>query len=172
MDITKLAWALAVCLLPVPAVAQTAEEAVAYAFLGLADGATLSRGQTQMSWKEAGTSPATFEGEAVIGGKPARLRFIVTKVDECHYEVTLEGPANLVPGSTRLYAQVSLGEVDGLTVQSGGLKADVTGSGFCETGPVNRACMAMSNPDLFGAVDPARHKANVDYLKSEVCRKS
>src|SRR6476619_6750338 len=101
MNIAKLACSLAMCLLPVPALAQTAEEAVAYAFLGLADGAKLARGQTSMSWKEAGKSPATFEGDAVVGGKPVKLRFIVTAIDECHYEVKLEDPANFVPGSTR-----------------------------------------------------------------------
>jgi hypothetical protein len=159
-------------LAPVSAYAQTAEEAVAYAFLGLADGATMARGQTKMSWKEGTPSPATFEGDAVVGGKAAKLRFIVTAVDKCHYEVTIEGPANLVPGSTRLYAQVFLGEVSGLTVTDDGRKANISGSGFCETGPVNRTCMAMSTPDLFGTVEAARHKATVDFLKGEVCPKS
>src|SRR5690606_13309119 len=77
---------------PAVALAQTAEEAVAYGFMGLADGATFERATTTMSWREASTSPAVFDGDADIGGKRAKIQFTVTAIDPCRYEVALEGP--------------------------------------------------------------------------------
>ena len=90
-----------------PALAETAEEAVAYAFMGLADGASFKRATTTMTWTEASASPAVFDGDVDIDGKAAKVRFTVTAVDPCHYEVALEGP--MVPGGGKaLYAKVDL----------------------------------------------------------------
>jgi hypothetical protein len=75
MKLARLATILLV-MAPLPALAQTAEEAVAYAFLGVADGATLKRATTTMSWKETKTAPTTFEGDVNVGGRKAALRFI------------------------------------------------------------------------------------------------
>ena len=69
-----------------PAAAQTAEEAVAYAFLGLADGARIERSGTTMAWVESGSSPATFDGEVVINGRKDTLHFTVKALEDCRYE--------------------------------------------------------------------------------------
>jgi hypothetical protein len=165
MKLARLATILLV-MAPLPALAQTAEEAVAYAFLGVADGATLKRATTTMSWKETKTAPTTFEGDVNVGGRKAALRFIVRGTDKCHYEITIEGPVNFVPGNSRLYGRVSMSEITAVKLSPDGFKADITGSGFCETGPVNPACVSVSGPDLFGSADPARQKEAVDLLVS------
>jgi hypothetical protein len=169
MNLARLAAAVLV-LAPVSASAQTAGEAVAYAFLGIGDGATLSRGKTTMSWKQTGIDPTTFEGDVHVGNKSGTLRFIVRGTDKCHYEITIEGPATFVPGTSRLYGRVSMGEITGVGVSDDGHKAQVAGSGFCETGPVNPACVSVDQPDLFGAPEPARQKAAYDLLVA-ACRK-
>lgn len=153
---------------PAAALAETAEEAVAYALLGLADGAHLERGKTVMDWKEVSASPAAFSGEATIGGKPARIDFTVSATDPCHYEVMLAGP--MVPGGGKtLYARVDLTAVSGLGISDDGLKIEIAGEGFCETGRTNRDCMVVDRSDLFGFVDPARHAASYAFIRSDVC---
>jgi hypothetical protein len=165
MKLARLATILLV-MAPLPALAQTAEEAVAYAFLGVGDGATLKRATTTMSWKETGKEPTTFEGDVDVGGRKATLRFIVHATDKCHYEITIEGPVSFVPGNSRLYGRVSMSEITGVKLSADGFKADISGAGFCETGPVNPRCVSVSGPDLFGAPDPARQKEAVDLLAS------
>ncbi|MBN8996054.1 MAG: hypothetical protein J0H63_01745 [Rhizobiales bacterium] len=149
---------------PAAAFAQSPEEAVAYAFLGIADGATLKRATTTMAWKETKTAPATFEGDVDVGGRKATLRFIVHPTDTCHYEITIEGPVSFVPGNSRLYGRVSMGEIESVGLSADGYKADIAGSGFCETGPVNPACVSVGGPDLFGSPDRAKQKEAVDLL--------
>ncbi len=153
---------------PAAALAQTAEEAVAYGFMGLADGATFERATTTMSWREASASPAVFDGDADIGGKRAKIQFTVTAIDPCRYEVALEGP--MVPGGGRtLYARIDLTAIDTVTVADDGIHVDVAGHGFCETGQNNADCMAMNQSDLFGFVDAGRHADLVAFIRSEVC---
>ena len=120
MIIGRLKPALAACALFLAlggaALAETAEEAVAYTFMGLADGATFKRATTSMSWTQASASPAAFDGEMNIGGKAAKVRFTVTALDPCHYDIALEGP--MVPGGgTALYAKVDLTAVTGARVR-------------------------------------------------------
>ena len=158
-----LAVALA-AMAPVAALAQSPAEAVAYAFLGVGDGMTLKRATTTMSWQETKTDPVTFEGDVNVGGHKATLRFIVRSTDKCHYEITIEGPARFVPGTSRLYGRVSMGEIKSVGLSSDGYKAEIAGSGFCETGPVNPACVSVDGPDLFGAPDRGKQKEAVDLL--------
>jgi len=152
-----------------PASAETAEEAVAYVFVGLADGAALERDGTTMKWVEVASSPATFDGKVDIGGRRADIRFIVTAVEDCQYEITLEGPSALVPGGNRLFARVALTEIADVTVEPGGYKAAVDGIGFCETAQTNPSCLTVREADLFGVVDAERHRHSVDFLRNEVC---
>jgi hypothetical protein len=155
----------------VPAAAQTAEEAVAYVFLGLADGAKLERGSTTMSWVETAASPATFDGDAVISGHPSKIRFTVKTLEDCRYEITLEGPEVLVPGGNRLFARVALRDVSDIAIDKDGFKSTFNGIGFCETGRRNTNCMTVENTDLFGAVDADRHRDAIAFLRDEVCTK-
>jgi hypothetical protein len=153
---------------PAAALAETAEEAVAYGFMGLADGASFERATTTMNWKEASASPAVFDGDADIGGKPAKIRFTVTAIDPCHYEVALEGP--MVPGGgRRLYARIDLTAIDTVSVADDGIHIDVAGGGFCETGQNNAECMMMSQSDLFGFVEAGRHADLLAFIRSDVC---
>lgn len=149
---------------PIPAFAESPGEAVAYVFLGVGDGATLSRSGTTMSWKETKVEPPTYEGDVDVRGRKGTLRFIVHANDQCHYEITIEGPPSFVPGSSRLYGRISMGEIKDVKVSADGHKAEIDGPGFCETGTVNPACVAVDSPDLFGAPDPARHKQAVESL--------
>jgi hypothetical protein len=157
--------ALAVLALAGPAAAQTAEEAVAYAFLGLADGATIERTGTTMKWVETAASPATFDGDATIRGHAAKIRFIVTDVENCRYEITLEGPPELVPGGSRLFGKVALHDVADVTIAEDGFTTTIDGIGFCETGQRNPTCMTLNNADLFGAVDLDRHRETLAFLR-------
>jgi hypothetical protein len=152
-----------------PALAQTKEEAVAYAFLGLADEATLTRGKTTMSWRENASSPATFEGDAIIGGKRTKLRFTVSATDACDYEIVLEGPPNIVPGTKRLFARIDLRKVTAIGITADGFKATVGGHGLCETGSRNPTCMEVDTFDLFGSVDPKKHGDTVAFIRDSVC---
>jgi hypothetical protein len=154
-----------------PAAAQTAEEAVAYVFLGLADGAKLERATTTMSWAETGASPATFDGDVVIGGHPSKIKFTVKALEDCRYEITLEGPEELVPGGSRLFARVALRDVSDIAIDKDGFKSTFGGTGFCETGRRNTNCMTVDNIDLFGAVDATRHQDAIAFLRDEVCTK-
>lgn len=147
-----------------PGRAETPEEAVAYAFMGLADGASLVRGQTTMSWKETGASPATFESESSTAGRKYQIRFTVTAEDPCTYQIVLEGPRTVVPTGKAVYARVDLARVTGVTVTDHAVKAYVAGDGFCETGSMNPTCMKLDTSDLFGAVDIEKHKATVAFL--------
>ncbi len=150
-----------------PAFADTAEQAVAYAFLGLADGASLQRATTTMNWKESNTSPATYDGDANIAGHAVKVRFTVTAVDKCHYEVTIEGP--MVPTGKTLYARVDLSKVTGVTVADHAFQAAVSGHGFCETGQTNPNCVEVDQSDLFGFVDVKRHQDTLAFIRESVC---
>jgi hypothetical protein len=153
-----------------PAAAQTAEEAVAYIFLGLADGAKIVRGTTTMSWKESGGSPAVFEGDGNTAGHAYNLKFTITaEPDPCDYTITLEGPEDMVPQMKRLFAKVDFTRIDGVAISSDGFKAAVTGAGFCETGRVNPDCNWKDDPDLFGSVDLDRHSAAMQFIRTGVC---
>lgn len=153
-----------------PAAAQTAEEAVAYVFLGLADGAKIVRKTTTMSWKESAGSPAVFEGEGNTDGHAYNLKFTITaEANPCDYTITLEGPKEMVPGMKRLFAKVDFTKIDGVAISSDGFKAAVTGSGFCETGRTNPDCNGKEDPDLFGSVDLDRHSAAIQFIKTEIC---
>jgi len=147
-----------------PGRAETPEEAVAYVFMGLADGATLARGQTTMSWKETGASPATFESQSSTAGRTYQIRFTVTAENPCAYQVILEGPRSVVPTGKAVYARVDLAKVTGVTVTDHAIKAYVAGDGFCETGSMNPTCMKLDTSDLFGSVDVEKHKAAVAFL--------
>lgn len=150
------------------AAAETAEEAVAYAFMGLADGATFKRATTSMSWTEASSSPAVFDGDMTIGDESAKARFTVTAVDPCHYEVSLEGP--MVPGGGKaLYARVDLTAVAGVTPAADAIRVEIEGEGFCETGRSNPDCMGMNQSDLFGFVDAKRHADTLAFIRANVC---
>jgi len=162
--------ALAGALLAAPAAAfaETAEEAVAYTLMGLADGAHLERGTTVMDWREVSAVPAVFAGDAVIGGKQMRIAFTVSAADPCHYEVALEGP--MVPaGGKTLYARLDLTALSGLRISEDALGVEVAGDALCETGRTNADCMRIDRSDLFGAVDPDRHAALLDFILAEVC---
>jgi hypothetical protein len=152
-----------------PAAAQTAEEAVGYVFLGLADGGKIVRGKTTMDWKELGASPAIFEGAGNTNGHAYTIRFTVSATAPCDYEITLEGPKDMVPGEKRLFAKVALDKVSGVTVSPDGFKIAVAGDGFCETGRTNPDCNAIEDPDLFASVDADRHNAALQFIKSAVC---
>lgn len=134
MSMKSLILAAALAGLPAAAHAQNAEEAVAYAFFGLADGANLVRGTTTMLWKEAAVSPATFELAAIVKGSPVPLRFTVKSVGECTFEVTVEGPPNVIPGKKRLFAKVDLRRITGVTVAEGARTSTISGSGFAKRG--------------------------------------
>jgi hypothetical protein len=151
-----------------PAVAETAEEAVGYAFLGLADGGGLVRGTTTMKWTEAGGSPAVFDGDTMIQGHPVKIKFTVTALNPCDYDITLEGPPGIVPGQKRLFGKVALKDVTGIAIAADGFHASVAGSGYCETGRTNPDCLRMDSHDLFGSVDGERHKAALAFLQT-VC---
>ncbi len=152
-----------------PAAAETAEEAVAYVFLGLADGGTLVRDTTTMKWVEAGGSPAVFDSDAIVKGKPAKLRFTIKANDPCTYEVILEGPPKMVPGTKRLFARVDLKDIAAVTIAPDGFHQTVDGKGFCETGISNPNCLQMERHDLFGPVEVERHRQSLAFLTTEVC---
>jgi hypothetical protein len=163
--------AASLCLLAFasPAAAQTAEEAVGYVFLGLADGGQIVRGKTTMDWKELGASPAVFEGAGNTNGHTYTIKFTVSATAPCDYEITLEGPKDMVPGEKRLFARVSVDRVDGVTVSPDGFKVSVTGNGFCETGRTNPDCNAIGEPDLFASVQADRHNAAFQFIKEKTC---
>jgi hypothetical protein len=121
-----------------------------------------------MNWTESNASPAVFNGDLDIGGKPAKVRFTVTAIDPCHYEVALEGP--MVPGGGQaLYARVDLTAVTGVAVAADTIRVEVAGGGFCETGRNNTDCMKMDRSDLFGFVDAKRHADALAFIRSSVC---
>lgn len=153
-----------------PAAAQTAEEAVAYVLMGLADGATLNRATTTFAWKELSASPASFEGDGNTGGKKYKIRFTVTALDDCTYDIVLEGPPNMVRMGKAEYAKVDLRKLDSASVGEHALKVQVEGHGFCETGTLNPTCMEVATSDLFGFVDTKKHAESFAFLRNEVCK--
>ncbi|HZP20906.1 MAG TPA: hypothetical protein VFB16_11955 [Bauldia sp.] len=155
---------LAPAVLAPPALAATAEEAVGYAFFGLAAGGSLTRGTTTMNWTESGASPAIFESEATVKGRPAKLKFTVTASDPCHYQVDLDGPPAMVPGGHSLYARISLAELTHITPAESGYGITFDGDGFCQTNPVNPKCQPIGSTDLLAKIDSARHAETVTFL--------
>ncbi len=162
--------ALAALLAAPLAHAETPEEAVGYAFLGLADGATLARGSTHLAWKESSTSPAVFVGHGEGGAKTYDVTFTITKVADCDYEIYLAGPAAMVRGGKALYAKVGLATVTGIS--AGPTQVKIEGGGFCQTGQVNPNCVPVPATDLFGTIDPEKHLRIVEQIRAEACIKS
>ena len=111
----------------------------------------------------------TPHGVEVIGGHAAKIRFVVTAVEDCQYDITIHGPENLVPGGSRLFGRVMLDDISDISIGAKALTSHVEGGGFCETGQRNTHCMVMHDPDFFGTVDPDRHREAVAFLQTEVC---
>jgi len=148
--------------------AETAEQAVAYVFMGLADGATFKRDTSTFQWRETSPSPAVFDGAATVGGETMDVRFTVIAVDPCHYEVNLKGP--MVPGGGEtLFSRINLSAVEDLSIDGEGIRVELRGEGVCETGPVNRDCMPIDRMDLFGFVDRPRHAETLAFIRKDVC---
>lgn len=152
-----------------PAAAVTAEEAVAYALMGLADGATLARGRTTLAWKETAASPAVFEGDGRGPGQNYHVRFTVAALDPCIYEITVEGPPGMIRMGKALFARVDLRKVTGIAIAADALHTTVSGDGLCETGNRNPVCMPVGSLDLFGTVEPEKHRQAVAFLSETVC---
>ena len=169
MKALLLASAAASLALPAAAHAETPEEAIAYVFVGLSDGANLTRGTTTMNWKHAAGSPAVFEGHGNTGGREYDIKFTVRTVDDCDYEIYLDGPTTMIPLGHVLYAKVSLKDISGATAGDKDVKVTIAGKGFCETGRMNPVCASVDNTDLFGFIDAEHHKQVVDYMLTKVC---
>jgi hypothetical protein len=169
MRLLRIAALLPPLLLPVAAHAQTAEEAIAYVFLGLADGAKLERGTTSMTWKETGSSPATYDGVWTLKGRSNAISFAITATNDCDYIVRIAGPPNMVSHGGSLYARVELKKVTAIAPDSDAERIDVTGTGYCETSPENEDCRPTDRSDLFGAVEAARHQEMVQFIRTKVC---
>jgi hypothetical protein len=150
-----------------PALAETPEEAVAYAFLGLAGGAELDRGQMHLTWRAASASPAMFVGHGEGSGRAYDVTFTVTARSDCDYEVELAGSPDMVRGGKALYARVALREIT--AVVGGGFQVTIEGNGFCQTGASNPNCTVVHRTDLYGALDPDKHARLVEQLQTEVC---
>src|SRR5258706_3262054 len=118
MRLLRFAAALLPFFAPATVHAQTAEEAIAYVFMGLADGAKLERGKSTMTWKETGSSPATYEGVWTVNGHVNNISFAVTASNDCDYVVRIAGPPAIVPSGTSLYARVELKKVIGISPRS------------------------------------------------------
>ena len=149
--------------------AETPEEAVAYAFLGLADKATYSRGNVDLSWNEVSASPAIFtgHGEARGGRQSYDVTFTVTAISDCDYEIALAGPPGMVRGGKTLYARIALAKVE--AIAAGPRQVTITGDGFCGTGQTNPDCVTTHATDLFATVDPDKHARLVAELREKVC---
>jgi len=169
MRLLWIAVLLAPLFLPVAAAAQTAEEAIAYVFLGLADGAKLERGMSSMTWKETGSSPATYDGVWTLKGRSNAISFAVTATNDCDYVVRIAGPPNIVPRGNSLYARIEMKKVTALAPHSDAVRIDVTGTGYCETSPENEDCRPTDSSDLFGTVEAARHQEMVAFIRTKVC---
>jgi hypothetical protein len=169
MRVVQLAAVLMPLILPVAAAAQTAEEAIAYVFMGLADGAKLERGKSLMTWRETGSSPATFDGVWTINGHANNISFAVTATNDCDYVVRIAGPPTIVPGGTSLYARVELKKITDVAPHADAERIVVSGNGFCETSPGNQDCRMTDSSDLFGAVEAARHRDLVEFIRTKVC---
>lgn len=169
MRLPLIAAILLPILMPVAAAAQTAEEAIAYVFMGLADGARLERGRTLMTWKETGSSPATYEGVWILNGHPNSISFAVTATDLCNYVIRIAGPRTIVPGGSSLYARVELKKVTEISPMADAQRIAVTGEGYCETSPGNEDCRRTDTSDLFGTVEAAHHRELVTFVRTKVC---
>ncbi len=152
-----------------PSLAETAEEAVAYAFMGLEDGATYSRGKVDLSWSEVSASPAVFtgRGEGKEGAPDYMVTFTIKALSDCEYEIDLAGPPGMVPGGKALYARVTLNDVDGVT--PGPQQVTIEGDGFCATGQRNPTCMKVKATDIFAPIDAEKHTRLLAQLRDEVC---
>jgi hypothetical protein len=161
----------AACLVtPSQARAETPEQAVAYAFLGLADAATLTRGKTHLVWRETAQSPATFEGHGEGGGRSYDVRFTVTALGACEYEIYLAGDPRMIRGGRALYARILLDKVTDIVPTESGFTVGITGGGFCGTGSLNANCTVVDETDLYGTLDADKHIRLVEYLRNEVCK--
>jgi hypothetical protein len=162
-----LAAILASALWALPAAAETREQAVAYAFLGLADNAVLDRGPVHLTWKEVSSSPAVFQGHGEGGNKNYDVRFSVSAAGDCDYEIKLSGAPNVVRGGEALFAKISLEEIT--AVAPGKFQVTVTGDGYCQTGSLNPNCTVVHNVDIFGALDAGKHAAMVEQVRTAAC---
>lgn len=162
-SVTRLVLAAAV-LAPLPALAETPEEAVAYAFFGLESGGELTRGPMQLTWRQAASSPAMFVGHGEGGGHAYDVTFTITAIgdDGCAYEVQLAGPPGMVRGGKTLYAEIALDRIE--QIASEGFYSTFEGDGFCQTGERNPTCTVVHRTDLFGALDPDKHARLVGEL--------
>ena len=159
----------AVCLTASPALAETAEEAVAYAFLGLAAEPQLDRGRMHLAWQEISASPAMFVGHGEGPGRAYDVIFTVTALSDCDYEIQLAGAPEIVRGGEALYARIHLDEVTGIL--AGAFQVTIEGDGFCQTGESNPNCTLVHRTDIYGTLDPAKHARLVEQLQSKVCVK-
>jgi hypothetical protein len=155
--------------LPLPAAAETTEEAVAYAFFGLADAAALTRGPVHLDWHETSSSPAVFSGHGEGGGKNYDVTFSITASGDCAFEVDLAGPPQMVRGGKTLYAKIALHDVAGIT--PGEFQVTINGSGYCVTRQVGPDCVPVTETDIFGALDVATHTRLVAQLRDAACLK-
>lgn len=155
--------------LPAPALAETPEEAVAYAFLGLAGGAELDRGLTHLTWRAASASPAMFVGHGEGGRRAYDVTFTVTARSDCDYEIELAGSPDMVRGGKTLYARVALRDIR--AVVGGAFQVTIEGDGFCQTGASNPNCTLVHKTDIYGTLDPEKHARLVEQLQNEVCAK-
>ena len=158
--------------LSVAAQAQTAEEAIAYVFLGLADGAKLQRGASSMSCKETNSSPATYDGVWMRNGRSTAISIAVTATNSCDYVVRIAGPPDLVPQGSAIYARVEMKKVTSIVPRSDAVGINLTGTGYCETSPENQDCRPTDISDLFGAVEAIRHQEMVTFIRTKICVES
>jgi len=169
MRLLQLTTLLLAALVPVTVQAQTAEEAIAYVFLGLADGARLDRGLSSMTWKETASSPATYDGVWTRNGRSNAISFAVTATNACDYVVRIGGAPEIVPGGSALYARVEMKRVTGIAPRSDAVGVDVAGDGYCETSPQNQDCRPTGISDLFGTIEATRHQEMVTFIRTKVC---
>jgi hypothetical protein len=151
-----------------PAWAETPEEAVAYAFLGLAGDAVLDRGQTHLTWRKASDSPAVFLGHGEGGGKTYDVTFTVTAIDDCDFEIQLAGPPQMVRDGKALFAQIDLREITSIAI--GEFQTMIEGDGYCQTGALNPNCTVVHSPDIFGKLDAGKHARLVGQLPIAACK--
>lgn len=150
-----------------PAAAETQEEAVAYVFLGLGDNAALTRGQTQLNWKEISSSPAVFQGHGEGGGKRYDVKFSVSAAGDCDYEIKLSGAPNVVRGGEALYAKVAVKDITAISPDEFHVK--IEGDGYCQTGSLNPNCVVVHTADVYGSIDPAKHGTMVEQIQTDAC---
>jgi hypothetical protein len=167
-NLFALAAAALVAAPALPALAETREEAVAYAFLGLAGDAVLDRGKTHLTWHKASDSPAVFVGHGEGGGKTYDVTFTVTAFDDCDYEIQLAGPPEMVRDGKTLFAQIDLREITSIAV--GEFQTTIEGDGYCQTGALNPNCTVVHTPDIFGKLDVEKHARLVSELPIAACK--